>query len=223
MPRKMLPQTPDKGRERQALEVDYKNGDRTVWMKVNFVRSGDMKNERNVQSRLLYRVLRAMAGVMTLIAGLAMTYACIAALLGDPELLIEFIDEDATSLSLNLPTIVAIVVTNLLAVASLGLLFFSMNRFLKHVEQGELLVDPARNALKRLGVAMVMLYLTTRFVAIVIPVLGIPGFWLEHRFVLPLAFFDLDFLFLLVGVVLLALGQALREGQVAKEEAKQYV
>ncbi|MGB5485244.1 hypothetical protein [Parasphingorhabdus sp.] len=160
---------------------------------------------------------------MTMVAGLAMSYACIAALLGEPELLIDFIDEDAASLSMNVPTILAIVVTNLLAIVSLGLLFFSLNRFLKYAESGEMLVDPARNALKRLGVAMVLLYLTTRFVAVVIPMLGIPGFWMENKYSLPLTFVDLDFLYVLVGVVLLALGQALREGQVAKEEAKQYI
>lgn len=192
-------------------------------MKLNSVRLGDMENERNVQSRLLYRVLRVLAGLMTLIAGLAISYACIAALFGDQEMLIDFIDEDAASLSINVPTILAIVATNLLAIASLGLLFFSLNRFFKYAERGEMLFDPARNALKRLGVAMVLLYLTTRFVAVVIPMLGIPGFWTENKYSLPLTFVDLDFLYLLVGVVLLALGQALREGQVAKEEAKQYI
>jgi hypothetical protein len=192
-------------------------------MKLNSVRLDDMENERTVQSRLLYRVLRVLAGLMTLVAGLAMSYACIAALFGDHELLIDFIDEDAASLSMNVPTILAIVTTNVLAIVSLGLLFFSLNRFLKYAERGEMLVDPARNALKRLGVAMVLLYLTTRFVAVVIPVLGISGFWMENRYSLPLTFVDLDFLYLLVGVVLLALGQALREGQVAKEETKQYV
>ncbi|WP_422344706.1 hypothetical protein [Parasphingorhabdus sp.] len=192
-------------------------------MKLNSVRLDDMENERTVQSRLLYRVLRVLAGLMTLVAGLAMSYACIAALFGDQKLLIDFIDEDAASLSMNVPTILAIVTTNVLAIVSLGLLFFSLNRFLKYAERGEMLVDPARNALKRLGVAMVLLYLTTRFVAVVIPVLGISGFWMENRYSLPLTFVDLDFLYLLVGVVLLALGQALREGQVAKEETKQYV
>ncbi len=192
-------------------------------MELNSVRLDDMKNEQTVQSRLLYRVLRVLAGIMTLVAGLAISYACITALFGDQEWLIDFIDEDAASLSINVPTILAIVVTNLLAIASLGLLFFSLNRFFKHAESGEMLVDPARNALKRLGVAMVLLYLTTRFVAVVIPILGIPGFWAENKYSLPLTFVDLDFLYLLVGVVLLALGQALREGQVAKEEAKQYI
>lgn len=192
-------------------------------MELNSVRLDDMENERNVQNRLLYRALRVLAGLMTLIAGLAISYACIAALFGDQEMLIDFIDEDAASLSMNVPTILAIVATNSLAIASLGLLFFSLNRFFKYAESGEMLVDPARNALKRLGVAMVLLYLTTRFVAVVIPILGIPGFWTENKYSLPLTFVDLDFLYVLVGVVLLALGQALREGQVAKEEAKQYI
>ncbi|MEP6011057.1 MAG: hypothetical protein ABJ237_07120, partial [Parasphingorhabdus sp.] len=78
-------------------------------MKLNAVRLGDMESERNVQSRLLYRVLRILAGVMTLVAGLAMSYACIAALFGDQELLIDIIDEDAASLSMNIQTILAIV------------------------------------------------------------------------------------------------------------------
>lgn len=192
-------------------------------MELNSMRLDDMKNDQTVQNRLLYRVLRVLAGIMTLVAGLAISYACIAALFGDQEMLIDFIDEDATSLSMNVPTILAIVATNLLAIASLGLLFFSLNRFFKYAESGEMLVDPARDALKRLGVAMVLLYLTTRFVAVVIPMLGISGFWTENRYSLPLTFIDLDFLYLLVGAVLLALGQALREGQVAKEETKQYI
>jgi len=192
-------------------------------MKLNSERLDDMENERTVQNRLLYRVLRVLAGVMTLVAGLAISYACIAALFGDQEMLIEFIDEDAASLSMIVPTILAIVATNVLAIASLGLLFFSLNRFFQYAERGEILVDSARNALKRLGVAMVMLYLTSRLIAFVIPVMGIPGFWTENKYSLPLTFVDLDFLYLLIGAVLLALGQALREGQVAKEEAKQYI
>lgn len=205
------------------LVVDFKNGKRTVWMKPNFARSSDMENERGLQSRLLYRVLRVLAGAMTLVAGLLITVACIAALTGDAGMLIDFIDDEASSLELNIPTIIAIAATNLLAVTSLGMLFFSLNRFLRYAEQGELLIDPARSALKRLGVAMILLYSTTRFVAFVIPMVGIPGFWTENKFFIPFTFFDLDFLFLLVGVVLLALGQALREGQVAKEETKQYI
>ncbi|MCK0128922.1 DUF2975 domain-containing protein [Erythrobacter sp. F6033] len=182
-----------------------------------------MEDNRTVPSRLLYRLLRAFAGIMTTIAGLVISYACITALFGEQELLIEFIDEDVASLSMNAPTILSIAVTNVLAVSSLGLLFFSTNRFLKHAERGELLLESARNALKRLGIAMVMLYLTTRSIAVLVPVLGIPGFWDENKFVLPLYFLDLDFLYLVVGVVLMALGRALREGQAAKEEAKQYV
>lgn len=182
-----------------------------------------MEDKQTVRHPVLYRVLRTLAGFMTLIAGLVMSYACIAALLGDQELLIEFIDEDAASLSLNVPTIMAIVATNISAIASLGLLFFSMNRFFKHAERGDFLIDSARNALRRLGVGMLLLYLTTRLLAVLIPLLGIPGFWAEYSYTIPFLFLDLDFLYLLIGMVLLTLGQALRDGQAAKEEAKQYV
>ena len=185
--------------------------------------SHDMKNESSFQSRLLYRVLRALAGTMVLISSGLITFACIAALFGDQELLIEFIDEDASSLVLNVPTILAIVLTNVMALVALGLLFFSLNRFLNQAQRGELLVDPARKALRRLGVALVLLFVTTRSLAVVIPSFGIPGFWQEHGMFIPLAFLDLDLLYLLVGVVLLVSGQAIQEGQVAKEEAKQYV
>lgn len=182
-----------------------------------------MEDDRPVQSRLLYRVLRVLAGVMTLIFSVVISYACIAALFGDQEMLIDFIDEDNASLTLNVPTIIAIVATNILGVSSLALMFFSMNRFLKHAESGELLIASACNALKRLGIAMIMLYLTSMSLAVLIPVLGIPGFLAEYSVALPLFLIDLDFLYLLIGVVLLAVAQALREGQAAKEEAKQYV
>lgn len=185
--------------------------------------SDNMKNESSAQSPMLYRALKALAGAMILVASLAISYACISALLGDQEMLIEFIDEDDASLVMTLPTILAIVVTNILGLVSLGLLLFSSNRFLNHAQRGELLVDNARNALMRLGVAMILLYLTTRLVVVVIPLLGVPGFWEEYGILLLLAFVDLDFLYLLIGFILIVCGRALREGQAAKEEAKQYV
>ena len=205
------------------MEMNYTKGKQPVWMRSNSMSSHDMKNESSFQSRLLYRVLRALAGTMVLISSGLITFACIAALFGDQELLIEFIDEDASSLVLNVPTILAIVLTNVMALVALGLLFFSLNRFLNQAQRGELLVDPARKALRRLGVALVLLFVTTRSLAVVIPSFGIPGFWQEHGMFIPLAFLDLDLLYLLVGVVLLVSGQAIQEGQVAKEEAKQYV
>lgn len=182
-----------------------------------------MKDDHPVRSKLVYRVLRVLAGVMTLIFSVLISYACIGALFGDQEMLIDFIDEDNASLTLNIPTILAIVATNILGVASLALLFFSINRFLKHAERGELLITSARNALRRLGVAMIMFYLTTRLLAMLVPALGIPGFVTEYSVMLPIFFIDMDFLFLLIGVVLLTVARALGEGQAAQEEAKQYV
>ncbi|WP_432201548.1 hypothetical protein ACRAQ7_05110 [Erythrobacter sp. W53] len=164
-----------------------------------------------------------MAGAMVIIAGLAITFGCVSALLGDTEMLVDFIDEDKLSLEMTVPAIIAVVATNILALTSLGLLFFSLNRFLSIAARGELLLASARKALKRMGIAMILLYLTSRFLAVVIPLAGMQGFWADNALSLPFLFLDLDFLYLLVGVVLLALRQALYEGQAAKEEVRQYV
>lgn len=209
--------------ELSKVQKDYKKAGGNVCRWGKLMERDEMEGNGPMHSRLFYHVLRVLAGMMTVIAGVVMSYACIAALFGEQELLIEFIDEDAASLTMNVPTVLAIVATNILAVTSLATLFFSMNRFLKHATRGDLLVASARGSLKRLGVGMVMLYLTSRSLAVLIPLVGIPGFWSEYAVILPLLFVDLDFLYLLVGVVLLALGEALREGQAAKEEAKQYV
>lgn len=205
------------------VPLDFKNAQRTVWLTPQFVRFDRMENGRKVRSKVFFRGLRVLAGLMTLIAGIALSFGCIAALLGDQEMLIDFIDDDTTSLVMAWPTIAAIAATNLMGVSALAMMFFSLNRFLKYAEKGEMLIDPARSALRQLGVAMMLLYLTSRFVAVLIPLVGIPGFWMENRFALPFIFLDLDFLYLLVGVVLLALGEALQEGQAAKEETKQYI
>lgn len=182
-----------------------------------------MKDEQTNKGSFLFQALRVMAGLMVIVAGLAITVGCVSALLGDTEMLVDFIDEDKATLSMTWPAIVAVVSTNVLALTSLGLLFFSLNRFLSLAARRELLIGPARNALKRMGIAMILLYLTSRFLAIGIPLAGMDGFWEENALFLPFLFLDLDFLYLLVGVVLLALRQALYEGQAAKEEVRQYV
>ncbi|MEM7689711.1 MAG: hypothetical protein AAF291_11885 [Pseudomonadota bacterium] len=164
-----------------------------------------------------------MAGLMVIVAGLAITYSCVSALMGDTTMLVDFIDEDKAALSMTGAAIIAVAVTNFLALTSLGLLLVSLNRFLSLAGRGTLLIGSARNALKRMGIAMFLLYVTSRFLAVGIPLAGIEGFWEENAMSLPFLLLDLDFLYLLVGVVLLALRQALHEGQTAKEEVRQYV
>lgn len=217
------PLPPEFGWAHPSMVLDYTNGKPTVWMEPDFMSSNDMKRDGTIRNRLLYRLMRVLAGLMTLFSGLVFTIACCGALLGHHEMLLDFIDDDASSLVMTVPTQIAIVISNLVGLTALGLLFFGSNRFLNHAERGELLVDSARNALRRLGLAMVLIYVTTRLLALVIPILGIPGFWEDNGIIIPLTFVDMDFLYILVGVVLLVLGQALREGQAAKEEAKQYV
>lgn len=205
------------------LAGDFKTGEPSLWSVSDLVSSGDMQDRQTSKGSFWFRVLRVMAGAMVIIAGLAITFGCVSALLGDTEMLVDFIDEDKLSLEMTVPAIIAVVATNILALTSLGLLFFSLNRFLSIAARGELLLASARKALKRMGIAMILLYLTSRFLAVVIPLAGMQGFWADNALSLPFLFLDLDFLYLLVGVVLLALRQALYEGQAAKEEVRQYV
>jgi len=207
---------------------DFKNEKPTVWSSSDALKAGDMQENptRKLQAfsgSFWFRALRVMAGFMVLMAGVAITFGCVAALLGDPEMLVDFIDEDKLSLEMTPLAIAAVISTNVLALTSLGMLFFSLNRFLSLAERGELLIASARNALKRIGVAMILLYVTSRFLAVGIPLAGMDGFWEEYSWSVVVSFLDLDFLYLLVGVVLLALRQALYEGQAAKEEVRQYV
>ena len=192
-------------------------------MNAGAMNAGDMEYTQTRKVSLWFRALRVMAGLMVLIAGVAITFGCVSALMGDTEMLVDFIDEDKLTLSMTWPAIIAVTATNILAITSLGMLFVSLNRFLSIAARGELLIGPARNALKRMGIAMILLYVTSRLLAVGIPLAGMDGFWEEYAWSIPVSFLDLDFLYLLVGVVLLALRQALHEGEAAKEEARQYV
>lgn len=206
-----------------CLVEDFKNEHTHLWSNSDAMSAGDMEDSQTRKGSFWFRALRVMAGLMVGVAGLAITFGCVSALLGDTEMLVDFIDEDKLSLEMTVPAIIAVAATNILALTSLGLLFFSLNRFLSIAARGELLLASARNALKRMGIAMILLYVTSRFLAVGIPLAGMDGFWEEYAWSIPISFLDLDFLYLLVGVVLLALRQALHEGQTAKDEVRQYV
>lgn len=202
---------------------DFNLEEPTVWSSPGVVSAGDMEDSQARKGSVLFQVLRMITGLMVIVAGVAITFGCVSALLGDTQMLVGFIDEDKATLTMTWPATIAVVLTNVLALTSLGLLFFSLNSFFAHAARGELLIATARNALKRMGIAMILLYATSRFLAVGIPLAGMQGFWEENALYLPIFFLDLDFLYLLVGVVLLALRQALHEGQTAKEEVQQYV
>lgn len=205
------------------LVGDFTNEHSLLWSGPRVVNAGDMEDSQTHTSSFWFHALRVMAGLMVIVAGLAITYSCVSALMGDTTMLVDFIDEDKAALSMTGAAIIAVAVTNFLALTSLGLLLVSLNRFLSLAGRGTLLIGSARNALKRMGIAMFLLYVTSRFLAVGIPLAGIEGFWEENAMSLPFLLLDLDFLYLLVGVVLLALRQALHEGQTAKEEVRQYV
>lgn len=182
-----------------------------------------MNQKTKIQNRWLYRLLRIVSGVMTSLVGLTVILTAVTALMGDMELLIDIVDMESINPELNLVTQITLVVTCALAVYTFLLLFRSINRFLSHAEHGELFLDSAANALSRMGVSMVLLYVVFIGFDVVLPMLIEPDSILDNSVDFFVYLIDLNALTLLIGIVLMALAGALREGRELQDELKQIV
>ncbi|GAB5482464.1 MAG: hypothetical protein Pars92KO_22210 [Parasphingorhabdus sp.] len=182
-----------------------------------------MKRKSYIQNRWLYRLLRVVAGVMTSLVGLFIILTALTALAGDMELLTDMIEIESDDPNLGLAAQIALVVTSGLAVLTFLLLFRSINRFLAHAEKGELFLDSAANALSRMGISMILLYVVFLGFDVLLPMLIEPDSILENSVDFLVYLIDLNALGLLIGIVLLALAGALREGRELQDELRQIV
>lgn len=182
-----------------------------------------MNQKAFIQNRWLYRVLRILAGVMTSLVGLVIILTAATALAGDTELLIDMIDIESEAPKLNMATQVAMVFISGFAIITFWLLFRSINQFLKHAERGELFLDSAANALSRMGSSMILLYIVFLCFDVLLPMLIEPEAIVENSIDFLIYLIDLNVLTLLIGIVLIALAGALREGREIQDELRQIV
>jgi len=182
-----------------------------------------MNQEKNVRNWWFYRALRIAAAIMTLMASLAIALMAVTALMDDTEILADFMDCDTKIGNLNIAAKTGIVAVTLFALLTFWRLFRSINRFLKYAQKRELFLDSAEEALARMGRAMIMLYFVFLSFDILIPMLVTPQEVYENSVDFIGAFVDLNVLTLLIGIVLIALSGALREGRAAQDELKQIV
>ncbi|MEP2990600.1 MAG: hypothetical protein ABJN65_15170 [Parasphingorhabdus sp.] len=182
-----------------------------------------MNQKAYIQNRWLYRGLRILAGMMTSLIGLVMILTAVTALTGDTELLMDMVDIESDDPKLSLAAQIAIVVTCSFALLTFLLLFRSINRFLAHAEKGELFLDSAANALSRMGVSMILLYAVFLSFDVLLPMLIEPESIMENSLDFFIYLIDLNALGLLIGIVLMALAGALREGRELQDELKQIV
>ncbi|WP_108810618.1 hypothetical protein [Sphingorhabdus sp. Alg231-15] len=182
-----------------------------------------MNQQASTQNRWLYRLLRIVAGVMTSLVGLTIILTAVTALMGDMELLVDMVEMESADPKLGLVAQIALVVTCVLAVFTFLLLFRSINRFLAHAEKGELFLDSAANALSRMGVSMILLYVVFLSFDVLLPMLIEPESIIENSIDFFIYLIDLNALGLLIGIVLMALAGALREGRELQDELRQIV
>jgi hypothetical protein len=182
-----------------------------------------MNQKAYIQNRWLYRALRIIAGLMTSLVGLVIILTAVTALTGDMELLTDMVEIESDDPKLGLVAQIALVATCSLAVFTFLLLFRSINRFLAHAEKGELFLDSAANALSRMGVSMILLYVVFLGFDILLPMLIEPESIIENSIDFFVYLIDLNALGLLIGIVLMALAGALREGRELQDELRQIV
>ena len=182
-----------------------------------------MNQKASIQNRWLYRLLRIVAGLMTSLVGLVIILTAVTALTGDMELLTDMVEIESDDPKLGLVAQIALVATCSLAVFTFLLLFRSINRFLAHAEKGELFLDSAANALSRMGVSMILLYVVFLGFDILLPMLIEPESIIENSIDFFVYLIDLNALGLLIGIVLMALAGALREGRELQDELRQIV
>ncbi|GAA0487734.1 hypothetical protein GCM10009096_33310 [Parasphingorhabdus litoris] len=183
-----------------------------------------MNQKAYTRNRWLYRGLRIVAGAMTSLVGLVIILTAVTALMGDLELLTDMIEIESDDVKLGLAAQIALAVTSSLAVFTFLLLFRSINRFLGHAERGELFLDSAANALSRMGISMILLYVVFMGFDVLLPMLIKSESILQNSVdFLVYLLIDLNALGLLIGIVLMALAGALREGRQLQDELRQIV
>lgn len=182
-----------------------------------------MNQKAFIQNRWLYRVLRILAAVMTSLVGLLLIYSTVTALCGDTAVLVDMLDMESSNPGLNMVSQVALVVVSIFAIVTFWLLFRSINKFLKHAELGELFLESAAVALSRMGSSMILLYGVFISFEVFLPMLIEPGTIVENSLNFLMYLVDLNVLTLLIGIVLMALAGALREGREIQDELRQIV
>lgn len=182
-----------------------------------------MNQKAYIQNRRVYRALRIVAGLMTSLIGVFIILTAVTALMGDMELLVDMLDIESDTLKLSIAAQIGLVVTSSFAVFTFFLLFRFINRFLSHAEQGELFFDSTANALSGMGFSLILLYGVFICFEVLLPMLIEPASILENSINFLFYFIDLNVLTLLIGIVLLALAEALREGRELQDELKQIV
>ncbi len=182
-----------------------------------------MNQKAFIQNRWIYRLLRIAAGIMTSLVGLILIYGTATALMGDMEAIMDMLDIESADIRLNMVAKIALVLVCLYSLVTFGLLFRSINRFLKHAEQGELFLESTANALSRMGFAMILLFGVFMAFEVLLPMLIEPNDFIVNSLNFLLYFVDLNVLMLLIGIVLIALAGALREGLQLQDELKQIV
>ncbi len=182
-----------------------------------------MNQKALIQNRWLYRVLRILAGVMTSLVGLIIILTAASALMGDTEMLIDMIDIESEAPKLSMAAQAAIIFTSGFALITFWLLFRSINKFLEHAEKGELFLDSTANALSRMGGSMILLYIVFLCFDVLLPMLIEPKAIIENSINFFIYLIDLNVLTLLIGIVLIALAGALRDGREIQEELRQIV
>ena len=182
-----------------------------------------MNQKAYIQNRRVYRVLRVLAGLMTSLVGIFIILTAVTALTGDMELLVDMLDIEDDDPKLGVSAQVGLVVACSFAVFTFLMLFRFINRFLRHAEQGELFFDSTANALSGMGFSLILLYGVFISFEVLLPMLIEPASILENSIDFLFYFIDLNVLTLLIGIVLLALAEALREGRELQDELKQIV
>ncbi len=182
-----------------------------------------MQQKNLPRNRWVYRGLRIVAAITTILLTAVVVGAVILALAGDTQLLADLLETESGNLKLSTVAQVSLTIAGLLCALAFGLLFASINRLLKHAEQGELFLESATKALSRMGFALILLYLTMLCFEVLLPALIEPAPMSENIVDLLFSAFDFNALILLMGAILIALSGALREGREFQDELRQIV
>ncbi len=182
-----------------------------------------MNRQFNTEKRWFYRPLRVVAAIMTAFVGIAISATIVTALIGDLEMLNDFVEMESEITSLSNTAKVGLGLINIFALLTFWLLFSSIRTVLIYAERNELLQDSAEKALMKMGYAMLMLYFVFMSTDILIPILADPSSIYENLINFFVYLIDLNALTLLIGMVLMALSGALREGRIVRDELKQIV
>ncbi|MGI9482588.1 MAG: DUF2975 domain-containing protein [Hyphomicrobiales bacterium] len=107
--------------------------------------------------------------------------------------------------------------------ASIGVFFWSVHRFFRHVSSGDYFGQKVTVLIRRVSICLICFWLSFMLIEGVLPYILTLGFPPEKRAVLEIAILDLEVMFLITGITFYVISKILGEAHELVEENRKFI